>query len=79
MQFMFNYLCIVSDMILLSWHNTVLCLNIGTLKTINFSFRTNGKLMVLGAPILKQYRVYILRWMGKGQCFLPFFFSKGDN
>ena len=31
-----------------------MCVNIGTHKTINFSFGTNGKLMVLGIPILKQ-------------------------
>ena len=29
----------------------LLCLNIGTPKTINFPFGTNGKLMVLGVPI----------------------------
>ena len=32
-------------------------LNIGTPKIINFSFETNGKLMVLGVPILKHFRV----------------------
>ena len=32
-------------------------LNIGHLKTINFQFGTNGKLIVLGVPILKQIRV----------------------
>ena len=32
-------------------------LNIGTLKTINFPFETNGKLMALGVPILKHFRV----------------------
>ena len=31
--------------------------NTGTLKTINFSFETNGKLMVLGVPILKPFRI----------------------
>ena len=31
--------------------------NIGTPKTINFPFGTNGKLMVLSAPILKHFRV----------------------
>ena len=28
--------------------NTVICFNIGTPKSINFPFGTNGKLMVLG-------------------------------
>ena len=32
-------------------------LNIGTPKTIHFPFGTNGKLMVLGVPILKHFRV----------------------
>ena len=30
-----------------------MCLSIGTSKTINFPFGTNGKLMVLGVPIPK--------------------------
>ena len=34
-----------------------MCLNIGTHKNINFSFETNGKLMALGVPILKHFRV----------------------
>ena len=34
-----------------------MCLNIGTPKKINFQFETNGKLMVLGVPILKHFRV----------------------
>ena len=34
-----------------------ICLNIGTPKNINFSFETNGKLMALGVPILKHFRV----------------------
>ena len=34
-----------------------MCLNIGTPKTINFPFETNGKLMVVGVPILKHFRV----------------------
>ena len=29
----------------------------GYLKTINFPFETNGKLMILGVPILKHLRV----------------------
>ena len=35
----------------------IMCSNIGTPKTINFPFGTNGKLMVLGVPILKHFRV----------------------
>ena len=31
---------------------TLLCLNIVTPKTVNFPFVPNGKLMVLGVPIL---------------------------
>ena len=34
-----------------------MCSNIGTSKTVNFPFGTNGKLMVLGVPILKHFRV----------------------
>ena len=34
-----------------------MCLNTGTPKNINFSLETNGKLMALGVPILKQFRV----------------------
>ena len=36
-----------------------MCLNIGTPKNINFSFETNGKLMALGVPILKHFRVFV--------------------
>ena len=36
-----------------------MCSNIGTPKTINFPFGTNGKLMVLGVPILKHFRVML--------------------
>ena len=32
----------------------------GLLKTINFPFGTNGKLMVLSVPILKHFRVFHL-------------------
>ena len=32
--------------------------HIGTPKTINFPFGTNGKSMVLSVPILKHFRVY---------------------
>ena len=31
---------------------TVRCLNFGTPKIINFPFGTNGKLIILGVPIL---------------------------
>ena len=34
-----------------------MCLNIRTPKNINFPFETNGKLMILGVPILKHFRV----------------------
>ena len=34
-----------------------MCLNTGTPKNINFSFQTNGKLMALGVPVLKHFRV----------------------
>ena len=34
-----------------------MCLNTGTPKNINFSLETNGKLMALGVPILKHFRV----------------------
>ena len=35
------------------------CLNLGTPKTINFPFGTNGKLMILGVPVLlKHFRVF---------------------
>ena len=36
-------------------------LNIGTPKTINFPFGTNGKLMVLGVPILKFSKICALQ------------------
>ena len=34
-----------------------MCLSVGTPKTINFPFVPNGKLMVVGVPILKHIRV----------------------
>ena len=37
-----------------------MCLNIGTHKNINFSFETNGKLMALGVPILRHFRVVLI-------------------
>ena len=36
----------------------ITCSNIGTPKTINFPFGANGKLMVLGVPILKHFLVF---------------------
>ena len=38
--------------------DVLMFLKTGTPKTINFPFGTNGKLMVLGVPILKHIRVY---------------------
>ena len=37
-----------------------MCLNIGTHKTVNFPFETNGKLMVSDVPILKHFRVLLV-------------------
>ena len=34
-----------------------MCLNTGTPKKNNFSLETNGKLVALGVPILKHFRV----------------------
>ena len=31
---------------------------LGPLKNINFPFETNGKLMILGVPILKHFRLH---------------------
>ena len=45
-----------------------MCLNIGTPKNINFSFETNGKLMALGVPILKHFRVTEFCYLIKGVC-----------
>ena len=39
---------------------TLMCLNFGTLKIINFPFGTNGKLIVLGVPILTHIMVVTL-------------------
>ena len=38
----------------------MMCMNIGTPKTINFPFGTNGKMTVLGVPILKYFRVVMI-------------------
>ena len=41
-----------------TYYNLLLMyLNTGTHKNINFPFGTNGKLMVLGVPILSHFRV----------------------
>ena len=37
------------------------CLGIGTPKTLNFPFVPNGKLMVLGVPIFKHFRVLAIQ------------------
>ena len=37
----------------------IMCLNIGTLNNHHFPFGTNGKVVVLGVPILKHFRVLI--------------------
>ena len=39
-----------------------MCLNPGTPKNINFSYERNGKLMALGVPILKHFRVFMLKF-----------------
>ena len=48
-----------------------MCPHFGTLNIINFTFAINGKLMVLGVPILKHIRVNIKihnqRNSGKGK------------
>ena len=38
----------------------IICLNIGTPNNHHFPFGTNGKVVVLGVPILKHFRV--LTW-----------------
>ena len=37
----------------------MMCLNMGHLISSNFPFGTNGKLVVLGVPVLKHFRVYV--------------------
>ena len=39
----------------------IMFLDILTPKTINFPFGTNGKLMILGSPILKHFRYSALK------------------
>ena len=36
----------------------IICLTIGTPNNHHFPFGTNGKVVVLGVPILKHFRVY---------------------
>ena len=36
-----------------------MCSNLGTPKTHRFPFGTNGKVVVLGVPILKHFRVAV--------------------
>ena len=38
----------------------IMCLNIGTPTNHRFPFGTNGKVVVLGVPILKHFRVDFL-------------------
>ena len=37
-----------------------MCLNIATPNNHHFTLGTNGKVVVLGVPILKHFRVYVL-------------------
>ena len=39
------------------YDNSIMCLNIGSPKTVNFPFGTNGKLLVLGVLVLKRIRM----------------------
>ena len=48
------------QMIHVPFGHTIMYLNIGTPKTINFPFGTNGKLMVLGVPTLSTLRYSVL-------------------
>ena len=41
---------------IMSLNGGVVTLKLGHLKTINFPFGTNEKLMILGVPILKHFR-----------------------
>ena len=54
----------------------LMCSNIKTSKIINFPFGNIGKIMVLGAPIFKHFRVVDLRvhtqWGKKFDCFSAF-------
>ena len=37
----------------------IMCINIGTPKNHHFLFGTNEKVVVLGVPVFKHFRVYI--------------------
>ena len=50
------------------------CLNIGTPKNHHSSLRTNGKVVVLGVPILKHIRVAIVHLFFHIFFFVLFFF-----
>ena len=52
----------------------IMCSYIGTPKTIIFPFGTNGKLMVLGVPVLKHFRV-CKEWL----FYCSTFIHKGHN
>ena len=41
----------------------MMCLNIGTPNNYHFPFGTNGKVVVLGVPILKHFRVHKKVWL----------------
>ena len=43
------------------------CISIRTLKTINFSFVLNGKLMVLGVPLFKHIRISMTTLLPSGR------------
>ena len=42
----------------------LLCLIFGIPRIINFPFGTNGKLIILGVPILKHLRVFVMFAVG---------------
>ena len=61
--------------ILISTHNTLKCLSIGTPKTIDFPFVPNGKLMVLGVPIFEHIRLFCAQILHLDQMKILLFFS----
>ena len=58
-----------------------MCLNIRTPNNHHFSFGTDGKVVVLGVPILKHFRVYVFFPLGWASiCILPHSkFSREDK
>ena len=38
----------------------IICLNIGSPRNYHFPFETNGKVVVLGVPILKHFWVHVI-------------------